>query len=315
MKDLNWLIRKLFYFHKSTPLSDMPAQELPQAYCYDVPYIKQQHVNMCVDASLAMINHFLGKPISSMSKNPRGIFEGHEYDVQGFETAFIKIDDLKNNIRNHGPLILTIPLKYGFDHAVVCIGYTEDSIIYHDPIAGSAKTIKLEELQRINHHAIEELRRANPQLDLPIEETIGINRLLPAPQNLRLKDLNQDKHFATIPIKSKYADFFGLKSKHYDPVDAIVNFLKDYANASRLLHPFRHHRHEVNLLIKAIQHKATEVRSNPANKEVAEDIMLKFIQSELANRFGNLANKPAGLLTDRLADRIEAIQTIIGPKR
>ena len=77
-----------------------------------VPFVAQQHGNMCGDACVNMLYAFMGQqPPQDMCVNPRGAFEGLDIQDNNIDHFFWNIDDpnperrLAYALLTHGPII------------------------------------------------------------------------------------------------------------------------------------------------------------------------------------------------------------------
>jgi hypothetical protein len=274
MKHTNWLIQKIFYRHKSTPLKNLKVASEGSLY-YDVTYIPQAHGNMCVDASENMLNAFYKKPIYAMVNNPRSMLEGKEFS-HNLQEEMLDVDKLKTLLETKGPLIIGLPINFGLTHAVICIGHTKDHIIYHDPLVSGNRCISLKELARLseeNQHSDSAISvlyaRPDPKVDL----------------KTRQREVDPAGKVQTLKVKSGYANFFGLgKDSQFDWRQSVINILENYASGSRIFHPKRNHRDSVRRCV-------AKLKAMP--DATAEQIFLR-IQQEL----GGLSVK--GSLNKRL---------------
>ena len=133
---------------------------------YDVPFVHQNHVNLCGDASAQMLVMFndrqpnLGmKPNVGhadsyrLKRNPRGVLEGsNDDDVVGLiQAAGLQAwlicprvdrwtrDLLRAALETYGPYAQSV--RFGVaDHWVVVTGTDGQSVIYHDPCRGRNKS-------------------------------------------------------------------------------------------------------------------------------------------------------------------------------
>ena len=214
MKNLNWLIKALFYKHQEQRATIANTHD-KNAIFYDVGYLYQVHANLCTDASATMLLHFSKRPIASMEENPRGMLVGAPHPKEFFDERPIDIQSIPQMLKKYGPFSLGLPLRYGVTHSVVVIGFAHGNIIYHDPLTSYNKLLSLNELTRINDHqpAIQgfvckkQLRPMQPN---------KTNQLNDQPQNIALQ---------------QYGRFFSL-TKMNNPCEAIKNFLRDYATYS-----------------------------------------------------------------------------------
>ncbi|WP_323071929.1 papain-like cysteine protease family protein [Mycetohabitans endofungorum] len=149
------------------------ARQLQEKYAFfDVKYHHQQHVNMCGDASAAMLLSFFGKKPVDLDKNPRRLWEG------------LNSTQLMNLLESHGFRVSSIPMPPRFErhpkdgttkggwesaqlcsllngfgpiicggrwprhmsgHCILLIGATENTVVYHDPWSGAKRTRTLQQ--------------------------------------------------------------------------------------------------------------------------------------------------------------------------
>ena len=218
MKNFNWLVKKLFYKHKEVNATAINTAGDKTGVFYKVGFLDQIHANLCTAASENMLYHFGGKPIATMVTNPRGVLEGAAPKERDFHSREINIGSLKQELLTNGPFILSLPLKYGFAHSVVAIGFANDHLIYHDPLTGSNKKILTSELRKIN--LVENIQIAAPNFLL--QENLAKKRLQVLDE--KPKDIST----------KKYASFFTIDkmSDEANQCQAIKIFLADYAKNS-----------------------------------------------------------------------------------
>lgn len=229
MKNFNWLIKALFYQHTETTATRANTTAAGAIF-YDVGYCKQEHANMCTDACDNMLAHFAGKPIASMTKNPRKALEPGTPKLKRYQAAACNISDFQNILREKGPFMLGIPLRYGISHAIVVTGFSNNKIIYHDPLTKSNQLLSLDELQRINGG----------------QENVGILTLKDFPKD-KLKPSNTLPESPKVLSLGKYSTFFTTE-KMETPCNAVRKFLLDYTRSS--LFTNRKHQAKVDAFLK-----------------------------------------------------------------
>jgi hypothetical protein len=227
MKNFNWLVKLLFYKHKE---KEANLTKDTTGVFFTVGYVDQVHANLCTNASESMINHFWDKPFATMAKNPRGVLEGASPNDNDYQCVSISPNEIQANLKNSGPFILSLPLRYEASHSVVVTGCTADQIIYNDPLTGSHKMISIDELNGLAEHV-----------------EIAINRSVSEGSVSKRIKTTLPEHPPDI-IPKNYKEFFSL-DKMDDPCAAVLNFLEDYAKFS-LWSPACHHRKEVSDLVE-----------------------------------------------------------------
>lgn len=261
MKNFNWLVKLIFYKHRE----NNAVSDGKKGVFYRVGFIDQTHANLCTNASENMLNHYAGKPFSSMVFNPRGIMEGCEPNCSEYENKFIDINDFEEILKSDGPFIMALPLKYGFYHSVVVTGYVNGQIIYNDPLTGPHKVITSEELENLCNG--KKIQIAAASFFNKFDVKARIQKVLPQiPESISLK---------------KYGEFFDIKSMN-NPCSAILNFMNDYSKFY-LWNLGRNHRREVSLFVDQ-------------NKNVTDlKILLKnidnFLYEKNINKKGELFNR------------------------
>lgn len=232
MKGLNWLIKLLTYKHTEhdATLENTSSQD-ENALFFDVGFIDQCHANLCTDASMSMIDHFYGNPISTMAINPRGFLEGcsaaneddenlEEEEKSRFDAHYINTqNELTWLLKNNGPLILALPLKYNAAHSVVIHGTVENNIIYHDPLTGANKKIPFGDLQKLHYDPNSPMPFSILLASLKKSERNNID-----PKDLSQFQLNENPENLAI---EKYQQYFTIE-KMQDPCQAIKDFLYAY---------------------------------------------------------------------------------------
>lgn len=135
----------------------------------NVPFVHQNHINMCGDASVNMALKSHGKDFDApvkesvghggdvrLRRNPRGVLEGLTTDdvidrlkAKGLEpisldpssTRNITAAELKGWLNEHGPLIIKGP-----SHFMIITGVDGNSVFYHDPWRGKNMRMSLDAL-------------------------------------------------------------------------------------------------------------------------------------------------------------------------
>lgn len=278
MKHVNWLVRHIFYRHQSIPLEFLNNHE--ESLYYDVTYMAQQHANLCLDTSEAMIDCFWGKPFHSMTKNPRSVAKEKPKVSKHFIEMSPSIEALKQILCTYGPLILSLPMKYDFSHSVVCVGYTNDYLIYHDPLESGNRCIHVNELLRINENKGVSIAFVTTALD--------------DKDTLKNKKININQYSGFKKLKNTaYASFFSLLNQPLDASQRVIELLEDYAYGNKYLHPNRHHREEVIRCLKAIHN----------DDAMTPQELMALIEKELG--------PSAALSKGSLYQRIETMKTFI----
>ncbi|MFI4918468.1 MAG: hypothetical protein ACHP65_02825 [Legionellales bacterium] len=236
MKNLNWLVKLVFYQHTE---KEARLPEATPGVFYEVGFMDQLHANLCTNASISMLNHFAGKPFASMTKNPRGIMDGPPPDAQDYQVAMILSDKIQTTLKNCGPFIMSLPLKYGVLHSVVVTGCTENQVIYNDPLTGAHKMIGIDVLNGLCSDSSE-------QVEIHMNRFVNQNSLAG-----KVKTMLPESPPNITP--KHYQEFFSL-DKMDDPCAAMLNFLKDYSKFS-LSGLGRHHKKEVSELVERNQGK------------------------------------------------------------
>lgn len=199
---------------------------------FEVPYIFQEHVNLCTDASMHMLYNVGKKPLASMAKNPRGVFEGRDYDdspdfkkgsiiLQDFVDGKVEdIDSQKQRIteafeeklKTSGPFIFNIGLRFGERHSVLTTGISGDMVIYNDPLTGPNRAISVGDLIQLYGSR-----------DAPYIETATANFL----QSEDLQKIQTEKLTVVVERVEDTRDkkHFTLK-KMESPSQALLNFLQ-----------------------------------------------------------------------------------------
>lgn len=290
MKGFNWLVKLLFYKHKEKKATVANTAD-PDSIFYKVGYIDQQHANLCMSASENMLFQFGGKPLAAMDKNPYGIFEGAPSTSSQLKAEYIPIagDLFKQRLREKGPFILCLPLSTkNVTHAVVVVGFANNSLIYHDPLTGSNKMLSIAGLQNISgsNSTINIIQPTFFTAEI-LQKNI-LKTLIKNPENLGFK---------------KYAKFFTLdkidqtednNSKGY--CNAVLNFLKDYSKGSFFSH--RTHKKEVQTFVDNNRRETdiylllNKLRDSLAGKS-------KQTQGELYKRLlviEKVLNRPQGII-------------------
>jgi len=136
---------------------------------YDVPFVHQNHVNLCADASAQMVILFNERPATlpmklnvghkysyRLRRNPRGILEGGngDYIVAMIQAAGLQAwkirplfrrwtaESVRSALEIYGPYAQSVRFSVGY-HRVVVTGTDGLNVIYHDPWRGRnmSKTI------------------------------------------------------------------------------------------------------------------------------------------------------------------------------
>jgi Papain-like cysteine protease AvrRpt2 len=136
---------------------------------YEVPFVHQNHVNLCGDASAQMLVLFYGRPATigmksnvghansyRLKRNPRGVVEGSNDDdvVATIQAAGLQAWNIcprvgqwtaafvRSALETYGPYAQTVRFSVA-GHWVVVTGTDGHSVIYHDPWRGKnmSKTI------------------------------------------------------------------------------------------------------------------------------------------------------------------------------
>lgn len=217
MKNVNWLVKALLYKHKATPLKDLPAQDFKNGFFYPVAFVGQQHANMCVDASEAMVNHFNHLPTAPMERNPRGAFEPKNVIGDDFiEKGKVHVDNIALYLKKYGPIIVEIPLR-GTGHAITCIGCTDTHLIYHDPLDKGNLAISKAEFKRINNN--------DPTIGVVYKENFHCDLLT-------IPSLDKDK-LASLPGRSNNA--YVITKEHVYYIDKQKNTIEDIGLDARFI--------------------------------------------------------------------------------
>lgn len=235
MKHFNWLVRLIFYKHREKKATVTNTQGDSQSVFYPVSYLSQQHANLCTDASENMLYHFIGNPIATMNINSRGAFQGREPNNDGFALRKIAITEIKQKLKDNGPFILALPLKYGVLHSVVVIGFSNNQLIYHDPLTGPNRIMSVNQLTQLNGDKKINIAQANFFKGKHCE-----------------KQASTFEQGQVITISKKYAYFFTPDKMSYEArqCQAIIDFLTDYAKSS-LWNIRKKHKNQVkNFLMK-----------------------------------------------------------------
>jgi hypothetical protein len=273
MRNVNWLVQKIFYLHKSVPLYKL-AVTPEQSKIYDVSYMKQQHANMCLDASENMINFFFKKPLQQLKDNPRGVFDAKEQLDNNFNEEMLDISTLKAKIDTKGPLILSIPLRYGFEHAITCIGYSKNHIIYHDPLTNGNRCISLKELKRITV----EYSTSDSPLTISYYRhaaEIDLAKLQrPVNSNETIKTSNTNK-----------SSFLFSKSESMSDKNSVIDFLNDYLKGNKFFKL-------LNNQIDKVKNCITRLKKESGSKP---EMIMQIVQNDLSKLLKSNAlkrNKP-----------------------
>ncbi|MBN3804791.1 hypothetical protein GXB81_17295 [Paraburkholderia sp. Ac-20336] len=167
------LISRPFDVRANTPqalqgLKSMQRKNLMEEYVFlDVPFVHQQHINLCGDASVNMLLAYHGKTTNDLAKNPRGILSGltvsgiiAQIKEKGLQPTHVRLPtarraECKASWQNgplckaldrHGPIICMGRLPGDVvDHCIVLIGASDETVVYHDPWSGPRCTKTLEQ--------------------------------------------------------------------------------------------------------------------------------------------------------------------------
>jgi hypothetical protein len=117
-----------------------------------VPFVAQQHGNMCGDACVNMLYLFMGEQApQDMGVNPRGIFEGLDIQDANLDTLFWKIDDpnperrLAYVLLKYGPIIASGSFARFMGgganavrplHKILVNGVWDETVLINDPWHG-----------------------------------------------------------------------------------------------------------------------------------------------------------------------------------
>lgn len=205
-------------------------EKMQSGLFYRVPYISQKHANLCTDASMNMAFVIGKKPISSMTQNPRGAFDGKGYkELEDFKAEYIILNNFppENTIQqtnrikaeftkvltNSGPFIVNIGLRFGGRHSVLITGICGDNVIYNDPLTGANRTLTIQEIGALYG------KRAVPYIDIAIPNFLS---------EKQREQIRTEKLSDTVEIVSdqKYKRHFTL-GKMENPSDAVKEFLHD----------------------------------------------------------------------------------------
>lgn len=130
----------------------------PGSLMLRVPFVAQNHGNLCTDATAMMILRAWGhQPNRDTKSNPRGTFQGaktHRHEdlvaggVQWFNTdnpqSFATVQEVLEQLQKLGPLGAGMRSRLG-GHAVVVVGgYANNGeVVVHDPWSGPMRFLKL----------------------------------------------------------------------------------------------------------------------------------------------------------------------------
>ena len=226
LKNLNRLIQALMYKHTDRTAT---PEDMPAGIFYNVPYIFQQHANLCTDASINMLYKACKKPIASMSRNPRGAFEGAVYEgLKDFKRELIILNypreapdegikriqsEFTKVLNQNGPFVLDIGIRYGGRHSVLVTGISNDRILFNDPLTGANRTLTIGEICALHgSHSARFIEIAKQ--DFLSADKLALMRTSTLPEHVEIiKD-------------QKYKAHFTLK-KMENPCDALREFLQD----------------------------------------------------------------------------------------
>jgi hypothetical protein len=141
-----------------------------------VPYIFQNHVNLCRDACTNMLLSYYGKQtasvvackkhagINKLKKNPRGPFKGtnasdsmdlldagglHPYTLYVFPGDKFKRFHIEGVLVSYAPFIAAVRSSRVSTHAILVFGLEGDRLFYHDPWKGANMSMTLQQLNDI----------------------------------------------------------------------------------------------------------------------------------------------------------------------
>jgi hypothetical protein len=278
MRGFSWLVKLLLYCHNDTKINEGTQAEV----YWNVGFAHQLHANLCVDACVAMLNHFYGLPFHSLENNPRQTFEG--LDIKE-DAGFTKVTTARSykqieDALKASPLVLNLTLRQiapgvHLGHAVTLIGVRKEGnrefLIYHDPLTGPNREISYDEL-----------------IKLPSVLNKGINLYIP-PSKLPPSAKFHDKvHKSPNIIPTNYGKFFSdeLGKK---PIACFKKLLEDYASFA--LFSNRTHKFEVKDFLKNIENLNDSEESATQEKNL-DNLIIEFNkafpslnQGELSSRF------------------------------
>lgn len=263
------------YKHHSIPLQQVEST-FEDSLLFDVMFIDQQHGNMCGEACDAMIKQFYHRPFYSNEVNPRGAFEAQSR-IGDFESQAVNVATLKEFIKDNGPIALQLPLKHNrnLHHCIVCTGYVDDKIIYHDPLHQGNLCITLAELNRIAHNG---KLRAYVSL---IAESERLDIMKTKIKNARIHQYQQ------LQIRHSHAIFFSLSpktAKH--PVECLIDYLHFNIKPT----PFRNSTESQQTIINHLIGKLEPLVDMDENDAVNQAMLL--IESDLGQLNNSSYDEP-----------------------
>jgi len=159
--------------HALGPLQELRTLRRPlieeEHVFLDVPFVHQQHVNLCGDACVSMLLGYLGRPQPDLSKNPRGLLKGLStsgyvslFQQNGVEPVRVQwplplprqkgdlpawtTESLCAALRKHGPILCKGRLPNDVvGHSIVLVGASDGRVAFHDPWSGPRQTCSLDE--------------------------------------------------------------------------------------------------------------------------------------------------------------------------
>jgi len=123
------------------------------SFDYTVPYIHQNHINLCGDACAIMMVGFWSLAVNlttTTAENPRGMLagstledmrkifpRGSSFHIERNQEAPWTAAELADKLKNHGPIICsTQSMGGGFGHFQILKGIDNQELIFHDPWHG-----------------------------------------------------------------------------------------------------------------------------------------------------------------------------------
>ena len=154
----------------------IPNANESSAYHPGVPFIAQNHVNLCGDACVSMLLKFYNKEATGkltpskkhptamkLAHNPRGIFKGsessewlaalkgaglHPYTFFG-RLAQFSSRQLAVVLLDFAPFIAGVKFNRFTEHAILITGVQNDRLFYHDPWRGAKMSMTLAQFNGI----------------------------------------------------------------------------------------------------------------------------------------------------------------------
>lgn len=263
MKYTNWLA-KFFYYHESCAFNELESDDKNDVLLYDVTFIPQDHHNMCVEASIAMMKKFADLPFHSLEGSPRfcggsdTISPEHKQNLLAArETISFEYKGMKgvrDTLENYGPFMTSLPIRCSTEeHQVVVVGCTNTHLICHDPLENSGyRCINFKDLQKIRKIT-----------DVTLSPNLEVFRFRTTPDHLPQKLLDSNKRIATKLLPTtKYSGFFSMSTGHWSEFNAytsVIHMLEDYVYGSKLWNPFRHHRQDVEKILSSLKSKKRDL--------------------------------------------------------